>query len=275
MVAQSNGQVGRDRIHTERILFGAFPPPEAILRRGIETADAVVYRPYRAASLKGELLDCLKGSATLAEFLRLPGAERVGYNTFALIEGTGGGRRVRSTYTEHDVYGTFRGDYGEVSLSVPQVRAAVAKDPALNAYVTPGPLRWEFARSAAEPRQKDAGCRLRVVNPEARRGEWAVVELTAGRDRPGLLYRPPLTRPQTDGGDPLVRFRVRRGASMNTIRSLPPSLLQRVNSTSKPISQRTSRSIFSSSRHSIWSSMAGSQATRWANWRQKFATRAK
>jgi hypothetical protein len=211
MVSQQNGQVGRDRIQTERVFFGAFPPPETILRKGIETADVVVYRPYWAASLKGELLDCLKGNITLAEFWKLAGAERDGYGTFVFIAGTGRERRIRSTYTEHNVYGTFRGDYGELSLSVPQVRAAVAKDPALKPYVEPGPLRWEFARSAAGPRQKDAGCRLRVVSPGAMRGEWAVVELTAGRDRPGLLYRPPQGRAQMDGGDPLVRFEVRRG----------------------------------------------------------------
>jgi hypothetical protein len=211
MIHQQNGQVGRDRIHTDRVLFAAFPPVEAILRKGIETADAVVYRPYREASLKGERLDCLKGEVTLSEFRRLPGVERVGYNTFVFITGTGQGRKIRSTYTESDVYGSFRGEYGEVRLSVPQVRAAVAKDPPLIAYVEPRPLRWEFARSAAGPGQKDAACRLWVVNPEAGRGDWVVVELAVGRERPGQLYRPPVTRPQTDGGEPLARFRLRRG----------------------------------------------------------------
>jgi hypothetical protein len=211
MVSQQNGQVGRDRIHTDRVFFGPFPPVEAVLRKGIESADVVVYRPYREASLKGELLDCLKGGITLSEWRKLPGAERVGYNTFAFIAGTDGQRKVRSTYSESDVYGTFRGDYGEVSLSVPQVRAAVAKDPPLNAYVKPGPLRWEIARAAAGPRQKVVACRLRVVNPEAPRGEWVVVELTVGRDQPDALYRLPQNRAQSDGGDPLIRFQVRQG----------------------------------------------------------------
>src|SRR5262249_48745819 len=95
MVSQQNGQVGRARIHTDRVLFGAFPPVETVLRKGMESADAVVYRPYREANLKGEVLDCLKGEVTLSEFRKLPGVERVSYNTFVFVSGTGKEGRVR------------------------------------------------------------------------------------------------------------------------------------------------------------------------------------
>jgi hypothetical protein len=213
MVHQQGGQVGRDRIHTDRVLFGAFPPVESVLRKGIETADAVVYCRYRGEGQKGERLDCLKGEITLGEFRRLPGLERVGYNTFVFIAGTGQGRTIRSTYDEAGVrsYGSFWGEYGRVRLDVPRVQPGVAEDRSLGAYVEPGPLRWGLARAAAGPRLRDAACRLRVVNPEAGRGDWVVVELTVGRDRPGGLYRPAVSRDQRDGGEALVRFRVRRG----------------------------------------------------------------
>jgi hypothetical protein len=182
-----------------------------VVRKGVEAADAVVYRPAGESELKGELLDCLKGNVTLSEWRKLSGAERVGYNTFAFITGSGAGRKVRSSYFESDVYGTFHGDHGVLSLSVPQVRAAVAKDPALSAYVEPGPIRWELARSAAGPKQKGAACRLRAVNPEAKRGEWLVVELTAGLDRPGALYWGSGHRGGGGASETLVRFEVRHG----------------------------------------------------------------
>ena len=216
LVHHTNGQAGRDRLTTERIAFGALPPPAGVVRKGIEAADTAVYFPYMRSpeQSKDERLDCLKGTITRSEFLKLPGAKGVSYNSFAFISGTGAARKVRSTYREGELYyGSYRGDYGELSLRVSQVRKAIEQDPALNAYVEPGPLRWELARAAAGPAAKDAPCRLRALTPVVPRGEWAVVELTVGKSKPGNLYRPAMTRSQRDGGEALIRFEVRHGAA--------------------------------------------------------------
>jgi hypothetical protein len=205
MVFQQNGQAGRNRIRTECIHFGAFPTDEAVIRKWLETADAVVYRPYGRANDNRELMDCLKGHITLSEFRQLPGAEQVGEDTFVFISSTAGQRRIGPTYKE----GHFRGDYGELRLEVrgaPWEAYTSLQD--LGGLKSP---RWQLARSDAGPQQRDASCRLRLVTPEVQRGEWAVTELTIGSNQPGTLYQPPRMRHQRDGGQSLVGFEVREG----------------------------------------------------------------
>jgi hypothetical protein len=202
-------QLGTDRIRTDRVFFGRFPPVEAALREGVKNADAVVYLPRGYGEQAGELLDCLKGDVSRTALRAVPGVERAGEDALVFLKRDGGRWRLASFYSLEFV--SFYGDYGQLSLSIPQVREVVAKNAWLKAYVEPPrELRWHLARrEAGAPAQ--AECSLRLTNPGARRGDWLILELAVGKDGPAVLHRLAGDRGGRGGGEPLFRFAVDSG----------------------------------------------------------------
>lgn len=210
MVYQSNGQRGRNRIHTDRVFFGAFPSSDTLIRKSIENAHTVVYRPFAGLEPKSELMDCVKGNVTASDFRKLLTAEKFNYNTLVFIDKTANGRKIRSAYEA----GKFWGVYGK--LFVEQRRVGLEQDKSLKEFwsgLVNGNLRWNLGRDAFEGQQIDASCRLRMVNSEVQRGEWVILELVVGGKQPGVLYRRPQRASQRDGGDALFEFRILQGST--------------------------------------------------------------
>jgi hypothetical protein len=206
MVHEQGGPRGQDRVQTERIWFGRFPPVEAILKDAIKNADAVVHLPSRGDQQASELLDCLKGDVSRSALRTVPGIERAHDNPLVFLRRDGEKWAIRSFYQ----HGSLSGDHGELRLSIPQVKDVLARNDWLKEYLNVQPMRWHLARLAAVAGPKDA-VTLRQVNPEAKRDQWLIFELAAGKDRPGALYQHPVTRSQRDGGQPLFQFTVERG----------------------------------------------------------------
>jgi hypothetical protein len=206
LVHEQGGPIGKDRIQTERVWFGRFPPVEAILKEGIKNADAVVHLPSQRDRQAGELLDCLKGDVSWSALRTVPGIERANDNPLVFLKRDGEKWAIRSFYQ----HGSLYGDYDALRLSIPQVKDVLARNDWLKEYLNVPPMRWHLARLAAAAGPKDV-VTLRQVSPEAKHDQWLIFELTAGKDRPGTLYQHPVTRSQRDGGQPLFQFTVERG----------------------------------------------------------------
>jgi hypothetical protein len=194
--------VGRDKIQTERVNFGAFPKIETLVKEAIELADVVVYSTYtkrrglpKDEGAVSEWLDCVKGEIKRMELAKLINAGNPRADSLIFISGAGDDRKVVFSYDCS--YHTFHGPFGEFRL-------ASNKD-----HPIERDLRWHLAREAApEPRAEDS---LRALNPAPARGEWAILELVLGTEKPEYTFKRPVTRSGRDGGEALFSIILKSG----------------------------------------------------------------
>ncbi|MEM9073381.1 MAG: hypothetical protein AAGE52_33055 [Myxococcota bacterium] len=186
-------------IETRAVRFGAYPGNEAILRRGLRRADAVVYVPPSFRRRRGPgadaPLDCLVGDLTVAE---LPQTASLSGDTFAFLVRDGTLARQRQVLFSYH-HGTFRNRYGPLYW--------------LGNPLRPDVTRWQLAREATPT--DDNPITLRLLDPEPR--EWFVLELVVGTDAPRALFQRAMRASQRDGGHPLFHVEVHRGEERVTI----------------------------------------------------------